>query len=632
MKKNKIYKKTFLITILISFLYTFMEWFFFVTKPSFMWIMTIYQKTEVLLLTFLILAIPISSLLLVVWIISFLFKQNYSPKFFKWIGILLLSFILSSLSIILIDNFTYTVFGFGIVSTKRFWRLLYAFLFVGLYIIIVREVKSGILSSSNFSPLLPRLVLFLVLSSSIFFFLQFPKVQKNNTQNNTEVFSELPNIILLGVDGVNAKNMSAYGYERDTTPNIAELAKEALVAENAFSNSGNTGGSLTSLLTGKLPSTTGVVYPPDILIGEDAYQHLPAILKQKGYHTVQITMPSYGDAYDRNIRSGFDIANFRSEDTQIFLPLVRKIGAENGFYFTNIILQRIRERILHIFLIKKMDNPYEAVTTPIHPISEEERFDGIINSLDKAETPVFIHAHMLSPHGPAFHPREQVFSKGQEQSSTWMIDFYDDAILDFDSYFGQLFEYLSETGKKDNTIVILYSDHGMQWDSCNRVPLMIWFSNPKYTGKIQGNVQLLDIAPTILEYLHINTPNWMQGQSILANDLSPTRNIISLDVASDIIKPEGEAGWFIQEAKVSPPFYQLGVTHLVHCNWWYSLNLRTPNLNYGEIKDSTNHCDGKNIITPEEAKLILLENLNDEGYNISIYPEDIPINFIKVDK
>jgi hypothetical protein len=157
---------------------------------------------------------------------------------------------------------------------------------------------------------------------------------------------------------------------------------------------------------------------------------------------------------------------------------------------------------------------------------------------------------------------------------------------------------------------------------------MIWFPDKKYTGKIQENVQLLDIAPTILDYLQTTIPNWMQGQSILDKNLSPTRNIISVDVASDIVKPEGEGGWLIQEAKISPPFYQLGVTHLVHCDWWYSLNLRTPNLKYGKIKDSTNQCDDENTITPEEAKSILLENLRNDGYNISAYPEDSPINLI----
>ena len=622
MKKNNVYIKTFLVTILATFLYVFMEWVFFVTKPSFMWVMTTYQKLEVLLVSFLILAVQVSVLFFMAWIISFLFKY---PKALRWAEVLFLSFLLTSLSIILIDNFTYTIFGFGIISTKRFSRLLYALLFIGLYIIVFRKMRQGILSSGNFSPLLPLSVLFLVLSSSVFFFLQFPKGQKSNTQNNIQTHAELPNIILFGVDGVNARNMSAYGYERETTPNIAVLANEALIAENAFSNSGNTGGSLTSLLTGRLPSTTRVVYPPDILIGKDAYQHLPAILKQKGYHTVQITMPSYGDAYDRNIRSGFDVANFRTEGTQSFLPLVQKIGAENGFYFSSIILQRIRERILHIFIIKRMDNPYETVTTPIPPISEEERFNAIIDTLDNTQAPVFIHTHMMGPHGPKFHPREQVFSKEQEQNSIWMIDFYDDAILDFDDYFGQLFEYLEETEKIDNTIVILYSDHGMQWNSRNRVPLMLWFPDKKYTGIIRENAQLLDIAPTILDYLEITPPNWMQGQSLLAKNLSATRNIISVDVDSDIVKPEGEAGWLIQEAKVSPPFYQLGVTHLVHCNWWYSLNLKAPELKYGVIKDSTNQCS-EDTITPAEAKTILLKNLDDAGYNVSAYPEDIPIN------
>jgi arylsulfatase A-like enzyme len=116
---------------------------------------------------------------------------------------------------------------------------------------------------------------------------------------------------------------------------------------------------------------------------------------------------------------------------------------------------------------------------------------------------------MLGTHGPRFEIRKQVFSAGQEQNTDWMPDFYDDAILSFDQYVGQLFDYLSSSGKLNNTIVIVYSDHGLNWTIYNKVPLLFWFPNGEYAGKIQVNVQNIDITPTILNYLHIPIPAWM---------------------------------------------------------------------------------------------------------------------------
>ncbi len=186
--------------------------------------------------------------------------------------------------------------------------------------------------------------------TAIFQIAGFHFAQLYNSSSIPQALTEKPNIILLGIDGVNAANMSVYGYEKETTPNITRLAKNALIIENAFSNAGRTGGSLTSLLTGKDPITTKVIYPPDILMGQDAYQLIPGILKQAGYHTVQITDPFFGDAYSRNLKNGFDIANFRSENTKLVLDQFTQQESEGSLYLVTSIARRSIERIEHIFV------------------------------------------------------------------------------------------------------------------------------------------------------------------------------------------------------------------------------------------------------------------------------------------
>jgi arylsulfatase len=96
---------------------------------------------------------------------------------------------------------------------------------------------------------------------------------------------------------------------------------------------------------------------------------------------------------------------------------------------------------------------------------------------------------------------EQKFSAGQsiQDQEPWSDDFYDDSILDFDMNVGEVIDELTKLGLLENTILIIGSDHGQQWNQLNRLPLIIRFPQGQYAGRIQTNVQNLDIAPTILD-------------------------------------------------------------------------------------------------------------------------------------
>lgn len=616
---NKSWFKVFYLTIISVYFYVFIEWVFFATKPSFMSSMNFIQTIVVYFFSSFILMVP--GVLLAVFFVL----VNRLHKLFNWVGASIPALIIAVLSLTLVDNFTYTVFQFGIVTSEGIWRGVYAAGLLTIFVYFLKTFAGQIQQNSTGRPSLAQyFVLLLLVTSILIIGFQIPSFRfdvKGGITSAQQV-PEMPNIILLGIDGVNATNMSVYGYERDTTPNITKLAQNALIVENAFSNAGNTGGSLTSMLTGKLPTETSVIYPPDILMGEDAYQHLPGILKQLGYSTVQVTDSSYGDAYTRNIKNGFDEANFRSESTNPFLDQISRLGGGGGPYFSALMIQRVTERIGHIFYVKTMVNPYKVVTNPVSEYSEELRYDAMIDALENADGPLFLHVHMLDTHGPHFSPRQNVFSAGETQDSSWMVDFYDDAILDADTYVNDLFKYLNKTGKIKNTIAILYSDHGMAWSTLNRVPLIIWFPDDQYAGKIQENIQLIDIAPTILDYLNVSQPAWLSGQSILSNSFPATRNIFSAEPAVDVIK-FGEGGWGLDETKILPPYFQLGKIDLVVCNQWYVLNLRKPGLTYGEVIGSTVDCNEGDIPSPAQAKELILQHLMDNGYDTSSYPHDI---------
>jgi hypothetical protein len=619
---NKSWSNAFVLTSAAAYVYVFMEWVFFVTKPSFMSSMNTWQKTMVFFVSgfvFTVVAFLLEGLTITI------FKFLKSPR---WVIAIVPALIFTFLSLILLDNFTYTVFKFGIVTSEGVWRGMYAVGFLVVFILFLKKISAYLQRTSDRGAVLAGyFVLFLFSVSSVGFVSRIPSFHLTAFRNDRSeaTSSGMPNIILLGLDGVNATHMSIYGYERNTTPNLSSLVQNALVVENAFVNAGKTGGSLTSLLTGKLSTETRVIFPPDILAGEDAYQHLPGILKQLGYTNIQITMPYYGDARERNLQEGFDIINFYPVNTNPLANQLAKIGGDSSFYFTGLVIQRINERLNHIFFIKKMENPYKAVTEPATSIHDDQRLEAMIDYLNKANGPLFLHVHMMDIHGPEFYVPNQHFSAGQTQNNDWMTDFYDDSILNSDRYIGELFNTLSESGKIKNTIVILYSDHGIEWDPLDRVPLIFWFPDGKYAGTIQENVQLIDIAPTILSYLGVPQPVWMQGQSMLSGDLSPARKIFSANVGEELMLTEDRRTWVVNESKIFAPFYHLGKVNMVVCDKWFSLDLRNPELSYGTVEGSTASCPSDAIPSPEQAKEILIQHLFDAHYDVTKFPVGIPV-------
>ena len=166
------------------------------------------------------------------------------------------------------------------------------------------------------------------------------------------------------------------------------------------------------MLTGKEPIINKVYRYPDILSGRDSFEHLPGILRQRGYKTVEIGTPYYVDARRLNLLEGFDIVNNQSLNSPASDALRVVLGNSPSTYFIQTISERASERLLHIFFIKEMRNPLAEVNDPAARISDEQRVDQIIDLLDHADQPVFIFAHLMDTHGPKFSFQKQVFSGG----------------------------------------------------------------------------------------------------------------------------------------------------------------------------------------------------------------------------
>ncbi|MBN2046437.1 MAG: sulfatase-like hydrolase/transferase, partial [Anaerolineaceae bacterium] len=506
-----------------AFLYIFMEWLFIITKPSFLRYLGFIDKAGILIF---IGSLMVAFSLLGTFALFLLQKLPFLKKLKNqifYVGALLPSSILAVLALLMIDNFTYTLFRYGIVSSVGWKRGVYALGFLLLILLIYREILRAI---PKFAPLLNktgvktwlRILAILIALTALTPFVLGGNPTTTAAQNiQSNPLDDLPNIILITVDGIKADHTSLYGYERDTTPFLKQLSEISLVAENAFTNSGNTAGSLVSIFTGKYPAQTRMLYPPDVLQEGDAYDHLPAILHSAGYHTIQYGYTQYVDAYTQNVLNGFDEVNGRGFSISPIYERFKQFLPANQSYFLYETTNRVLDRLRHIFFLKTMQNSYRGVTDVSDSFKDIEKFHFLYKEFENAQQPIFAHIHWMGTHGAKFFPKEQVFSAGQDPAlqGEWEVDFYDDSILEFDQDFKDFYYRMKERGFLKNTIFVITSDHGQIYVTDERIPLLIHFADGQHAGSIQSNVQLMDISPTLLDALGFPALSYMVGNSLL---------------------------------------------------------------------------------------------------------------------
>ena len=121
--------------------------------------------------------------------------------------------------------------------------------------------------------------------------------------------SERPNVVLIVMDTVRADHVSAIGYDRDTTPNLKQLAADSMVYTNALSAADITITSHASLFTGMYPSWHGAYcQPPEAVYGRELskdYPTLAELLQASGYQTVGVAANLYLRS-DFGLERGFD--------------------------------------------------------------------------------------------------------------------------------------------------------------------------------------------------------------------------------------------------------------------------------------------------------------------------------------
>jgi arylsulfatase A-like enzyme len=351
-----------------------------------------------------------------------------------------------------------------------------------------------------------------------------------------------PSILVISLDTTRADHMSVYGYGRDTTPNLVELARDSLVFSNCVSTSTWTLPSHASLFTGLHPRTHGATLAGSRTVDVDPASAPPVELDKVGVaHPLAAGHETLAEILSG---SGYATAAIVANHSYLY----RYFGLSQGFrYYDDSPAMLLRRRSSSIRLGRAISRDFLRRKYR----SAEDITDEAIRWLDSVDgQPFLLFVNFMEPHAPlviAEDDRLHSSARGREKWRPWLLEdveytrrpgawsshdsrvysaMYDDAIRSMDAEIGRLIADLSQRGAYDDLMVVVFGDHGellgehglvghigrAPYEGLVKVPLLIKYPGGAKKGDWQAPVQTLDVFPTILDAVGIEPGDGVQGQ------------------------------------------------------------------------------------------------------------------------
>lgn len=313
-----------------------------------------------------------------------------------------------------------------------------------------------------------------------------------------------PNIIVIVVDALRADHVSAYGYERPTTPHLDAFMADGVRFAEATSVSPWTLPSNAALLTGRLPSRMRVrdwaslkarLPEEEVMLAE--------VLRDAGYQTTGI-VSAYFVRSQFGFSQGFD--HYQITNSEL-AEMVNQ--ATFDWLDANQANLRTRPQFLLVYY-------YDPHTWYDPPPPYDTLYDSTYTGPLTAD---------VYQHGQKVVSGEIVPTARDIEH---LIALYDGEITYWDAHLGRLFERLSAEGLLDNSLVLVTSDHGQmfgehgKWVHRNslyeevlRVPFFLRLSNGMGGGMtVETPVSHVDIFPTVLDLAGLPVPAGLDGTSL----------------------------------------------------------------------------------------------------------------------
>jgi arylsulfatase A-like enzyme len=317
--------------------------------------------------------------------------------------------------------------------------------------------------------------------------------------------SDAPNVLLVVLDATRAKNMSVYGYQRRTTPNIERLGAEGVVFDRAISTTSWTLPSVASMMTGYYPTSLSTDWLTPL---DHKFPVLAERLGARGYLTGAFSANLNYVTRETGLSRGF--TRFLDVRPSVMEMLLTVSLVQSDLVGDARLALRSRDAM---GLLRALGRFHWArsTSTPTHqPKSSAVLVQEFLDwQLEARGRPWFAIMQFIDAHAP-YKPRPPFDTLFASSAATAK---YDGAIATIDNDLGALFAELSRRGAFERTHVIVTADHGELfgehglWEHGNglympliNVPLIIRAPGRMPPGvRVRRPVSLRDLASTILD-------------------------------------------------------------------------------------------------------------------------------------
>lgn len=321
------------------------------------------------------------------------------------------------------------------------------------------------------------------------------------------------NVVVFLTDQQRFDSTGAGGNPCGLTPNFDRMARRGTFAEYAFTPQPVCGPARGCLQTGKYATTIGIHHNRILLPKE--HKTIAQYFNDAGYHT------------------GY-IGKWHLGSTTFAVPEEERGGYQYWLGANSL------ESCSRVYSTVVYDNDNREVRLPGYRV--DALTDAAIRYIDDHQKePFFLFLSLLEPHFQNPHdsfPPPDVDKNtlypymppdlGALGGTSWQhLPGYYGMVKRIDAALGRIQDALKSLGLDEDTIVLFTSDHGCHFktrnseykrschDSSTRIPMAFDGGVMRGGGCLQGMVNLVDVAPTLLDACGLAVPDDMQGRSIM---------------------------------------------------------------------------------------------------------------------
>lgn len=382
-----------------------------------------------------------------------------------------------------------------------------------------------------------------------------------------------PNVLFVVFDDLNDWEGCMFGHPQSITPNIDRLAAKGVLFSNAHSVATMCCPSRTSVITGLRPTTTGVYNNTDTPLElYESKRTLNRHFKENGYfvagagkilHKFHYEKTDWHEFVSRHRDEGI-VGNRENPEKENITQLGGSIAwgpfsSPDSLTFDVRTVDWVKERIARdhdkpFFLACGIYRPHIPWFVPgkyfdQHPL--QEVMLPLVKENDLDDVP--LSGKNVAYSTSNFGDRDDLHNTdgNYEHEAIKKKDLWHEAVQAYlasvsyaDAQFGRLLDALENSKYADNTIIVLWSDHGWQlgqkehwrkatlWEEVTRVPLIIYDPKNIAKGNCGQAVSLLDIYPTLIELCGLPQIGELEGESLLPQLIDPKTKRTSPAISS----------------------------------------------------------------------------------------------------